>query len=171
MKLLWLVTCICCTFSIWLWNLYTRIPTPKNVRNIPPTKKEQQKNSIPSAVPDIKNLNHQKTTQNQPTPHIKVQPPLPNIPSKPIRGVSTSRDFFFFETTRWRDFGPADPLNLYRFSLPTTFAQCPHCQTLLLQTWANDHADPELLWRYEFVWTEERKLRIWILSLWMRMWL
>lgn len=101
--------------------------------------KNQQKNSIPSAVPDIKKLNHQKTTHPTNTSHQGPTPPFFQT-SPPNR---SSRDFFFFETPRRRDFGSADPWNLYRFSLPTTFAQCSHCQTLLLQTWANDHADPE----------------------------
>lgn len=126
-------------------SVHTHIPTPKDVRNIPPTKKINKKNTIPSAVPDIKKLNHQKTTHKT-NQHLtsRSNPPFQTSPlNRSTRGFNLQRIFFFFETPRRRDFGAADPLNLYRFSLPTTFAQCPHCQTLLLQTWANDHADPE----------------------------
>ena len=149
MKLLWVVTCICCTLSISVWNLYTHthIPTLKDVRNIPPTKKTTTKKLNTFSRSGYQKVKPPKNTHTKPTNTSHQGPTPPFFQTSPLnrstRGFNLQRNFFFFETPRRRDFGAADPWNLYRFSLPTTFAQCPHCQTQLLQTWANDHADPE----------------------------
>ena len=170
MKLLWVVTCICCTFSIWLWNLYAHIPTLKDVRNIPPTKKQQQKNTIPSAAPDIKKLNHPNNhTQNQPTTHIKVQARF-HIPSN--RSKVKPPTIF---STKHRGDGTS-ALLIHGIFIAFRFQQHSHnvhiaklccCRhgrtTMLILSFSCDVN--------EFVWTEERKWRIWNLSLWMRMWL
>lgn len=175
MKMLWVVTCICCTFSIWLWNLYTHIPTPKDVRNIPPTKKNNKKKHNTFSRSGYQKVKPPKNTHktNQPSHQGPTPPPFQTSPNQPIHsGFQPPTKFFLLRNTeatglrlRWS----IESLSLFASNNIRTMSTLPNSAAADMGerpcwSWVQ-------LWKNEFVWTEERKLRIWILLLWMRMWL
>lgn len=103
MKLLWVVTCICCTLSISVWNLYTHTHShSKGCQKHPTNKKINKKKHNTFSRSGYQKVkppkNHTKHTKPTNTSHQGPNPPFQTSP--PNR---SSSDFFLLRNVHQGD--------------------------------------------------------------------
>ena len=189
MKLLWVVTCICCTFSIWLWNLYAHIPTPKDVRNIPPTKKSTKKKHNTFSRSGYQKVKPPKNhTSNQ---HLTSRSNPPFQTSPPNRSEGFQPPGMFFSSKQRGDGTSA--LLIHWIFIAFRFQQHSHnvhiaklccCRhgrtTMLILSWCEKMSLSERkngsgeyeIYRYEWggFWMKEDVFPMVVLLLWIWIW-